>query len=216
MAASSPSPPRHQTRQRRRPCTTAAPLPVTHDLAPRCELLRWNRCYAQRKQNRITGIASYQRRRPGQGQPRRRANQRQGWYSGEELSPPRRCPRERNSTTRFQWSGRAQEPNPRARRTGIEACPRGGGRLPVFPCGLWWSTDLREGRWEEVDAPGSLYSDQGANHHPNPRSNRWLVYNHPPTMRAGTREEEHEDLRATQRMAGGPLESATDFNPALP
>jgi hypothetical protein len=95
-------------------------------LAPRCELLRWNRCYAQSKQNRITRIASYQRRRPGQGQPRRRANQRQGWYSGEELSPPRRCPRESNSTTRSQWSGRAQEPNPRARRTGIEACPRGG------------------------------------------------------------------------------------------
>jgi hypothetical protein len=156
-------------------------LPVTHDLAPRCELLRWNRCYAQRKQNRITRIASYQRRRPGQGQSRRRAKQRQGWYSGEELSPPRRCPRETNSTTRFQWSGRAQEPNPRARRTGIEACPRGGGRLPVF-------------------------SDRGANHHPNPRSNRWLVYNHPPAMRAGTREEEHEDLRAAQRMAGGPRE----------
>jgi hypothetical protein len=140
----------------------------------------------------------------------------QGWYSGEELSPPRRCLRESNSTTRFQWSGRAQEPNPRARRTGIEACPRGGGRLPVFPCGLWWSTDSREGRWEEADAPGSLYSDRGANHHPNPRSNRWLVYNHSPAMRAGTREEEHEDLRAAQRMAGGPLESATDFNPALP
>ena len=70
-----PIPP--QTR-RRRPCITATLLPVTHDLAPRCELLRWNRCYAQRKQNRITGIASYQRRRPGQGQPRHRANQRQG------------------------------------------------------------------------------------------------------------------------------------------
>ena len=118
--------PRHQTR-RRRPCITATLLPVTHDLAPRCELLRWNRCYAQRKQNRITGIASYQRRRPRQGQPRCRANQRQG------CTPARNYCRHRGArgkiTAPHDSRGRAehQETNLRARWTGIEACPRGGG-----------------------------------------------------------------------------------------
>jgi hypothetical protein len=78
-------------------------------------ILRWNRCYAQRKQNRITGIASYQRRRPRQGQPRCRANQRQG------CTPARNYCRHRGArgkiTAPHDSRGRAehQEPNPRAR-----------------------------------------------------------------------------------------------------